>query len=83
MGIRRFIIGGLCLESGIYKGKGWKTVGKVLGERSFHQPTINKIEFHDALGEEKRCQILFFFLHCALQLDKPCWKGVIPIAPTK
>lgn len=24
------------------------------GERSFHQPTINKIVFHDSSGEEKQ-----------------------------
>lgn len=39
-------------ESGV---RVWR---EVLGERSFHQPTIkqNKIVFYDALGEEKQCE---------------------------
>ena len=55
-------------ESGV---RVWR---EVLGERSFHQPTIkqNKIVFYDAMGEEKQSEreILFFFLHCACNLDK-------------
>lgn len=58
---------------------------RLLGERSFHQPTIYKIVFYDAWDDEKQFEILFFFFFSTLflQLDKPCWKGVMPIAPTK
>lgn len=37
-----------------------KREGRVLGEGSFHQPTINKIVFYDAWGNEKQFEILFF-----------------------
>jgi hypothetical protein len=36
---------------------------EVLGERSFHQPTINKIVFYDALGEEKQCERSYSFFY--------------------
>jgi len=33
----------------------------LLGEESFHQPTMNKIVFYDAWGNGKQFQILFSF----------------------
>ncbi|KAL2961835.1 hypothetical protein AAZX31_17G108400 [Glycine max] len=63
---------------GIFKGEGKERKSewgrgreRLLGERSFHQPTINKIVFYDAWGDEKQFEILFFFLfflHCACNL---------------
>jgi len=42
---------------------------RLLGEESFHEPTINKIVFYDAWSDEKQFKILFFFsLHYACNL---------------